>query len=303
MNYYLFPQGTALLVAGKDTPRYLNARLTNDAKALPLGSGCLAAALSPQGRTEGFFSVLRLEEHKFVLISDRGETAQLQKNLMRFAVADRVTTSPLFEGVKLFHVFDVSPELTSTLQQGIGAMPTSTLEFASALGPDACISVRKRGPTIGLDCAVSPQGEKNLLQILSTIGARQISDSEYELTRIKFGLPSFPNELGEGTLFAEAGISNAVSFKKGCYVGQEVIEKVDALGKLPRQLTRLRFPGQVSLTPEAPIQAEDGSSAGEITSFAFDPEENVTYCFASVKSSSLGSSRTFRVNNVTGVPC
>jgi folate-binding protein YgfZ len=114
----------------------------------------------------------------------------------------------------------------------------------------------------------------------------EVSSEHQTLLRIKAGIPNYPFELNEQALFSEASLSTAVSFKKGCYVGQEVVEKVAALGRLPKKLFRLRAKGAIQLSSteaEASVYDLEGAPIGKLTSYAYESDTDTTFAFATLK--------------------
>ena len=88
-NYYLYPEAIIIKVSGKDAGRYLQARLSNDINKLSEGESCLAACLTPQGKTEALFTVYKAAE-EYLLFCSGGDPETVKAGLARFIVADRV---------------------------------------------------------------------------------------------------------------------------------------------------------------------------------------------------------------------
>jgi folate-binding protein YgfZ len=106
-----------------------------------------------------------------------------------------------------------------------------------------------------------------------------MTSTEYQLMRLQRGAPTFPDEINENVILTECGMRDAVSFTKGCYVGQEVIERSDAIGKVPRTLERIVISG-VQVTLGATITNAQGETIGKIVSSATDEASATTYAFA-----------------------
>jgi folate-binding Fe-S cluster repair protein YgfZ len=104
-NYFQFPSPIVFAVSGKDSERYLNARLTNNIRTLEINKSCLAAQLSPQGKTEGLFRVYRDQSDHFLLYADGGDSAQILTAFKRYIVADRVEVEDLSNAYRLVHLF------------------------------------------------------------------------------------------------------------------------------------------------------------------------------------------------------
>lgn len=219
MKFAYLSEAFVIGVTGKDCMRYLNARLTNNIKSLKPNTAILSAALTATGKTEGLFSVLKEDDTSFILVSDGGEKVEVLSALKKFIVADRVNVEIL--DLCVLHVFD-------------------TLEVQSNSIFKKIIPIKK-GKIQGYDCLVSKDQLDPAIKILAESGSH-VELKDYHVNRILGGVPSFPIEISPSTLFIESGYTEAISFTKGCYVGQEVVEKVASMGKTSKKHIRCRFP-------------------------------------------------------------
>ncbi len=262
-----------LEVSGRDATRYLNARLTNDIKRLIPLNYCQAAALNPQGRTEGFFNIYKLEdgrEQRYFMLCQGGDSEKVVAALKRYIVADRVNVTDLSKSYCIIHVYDRNLCLSNN---ETAALSGSQFAYSSGL----LIALAQHSKIPGIDIIVENSGKSEILARLEGESYIRIDEVQAELLRIKAGIPAYPSELNEHSLFAEAKISTAISFNKGCYCGQEVMEKVDSYGRLPRELKMISFPEIKNLQPGDEV---DGL---EVMSVAFDQADKHTYCFARIK--------------------
>lgn len=299
MYFYKFAAAIILDIAGRDAPRYLNARLTNDVKSLAQGHALIAAALSPQGRTQGFFCVLRQADDRFLLVCDGGARETVLAALMKYKVADRVDVADLSATKELLHV--VCPD--DQLRNIFPALPTIAMSFSQH--GDLFITRRERLGTSGFDIVAPASEMADLVQKFLNAGLRPLTAGEWTLLRLKHGAPSFPDELNEEALFAEAELQGVISFTKGCYTGQEVIEKIAAHGKKPRVLRRLRLPGQhepadLASSPVSVTLNGATKNIGQIITAAYDSESGSTICFASIKDDPTLLDLEVSVQNVSG---
>lgn len=267
MQKYTFPSPLILRVTGRDATRYMNARLSNDVRALSVGGTCLAAALTAQGKTEGLFVVLKLGESEFLLYCVGGDHQEVIAAFRRYIVADRVEVKE--EAWTLHHVS--SREEFPTLESS-----TFLLQESSYL------SLQARIGTTGID-VLTPQGHSLPEQLLN---AEELSYDQFEALRISRGAPSYPEELNDEALFPEAQFKHPVAFGKGCYVGQEVIEKVDAIGKLSKALRRIRVNGELEVLKGSEVRLTSTPTVvGKIISCSPLPIEGSRPCFATLKTS------------------
>jgi folate-binding protein YgfZ len=269
-----------LRVSGKDARRYLNNRLSNDLKSAKVGLVVRAAALTPQGRVEGLFSVLVESDESFLLVCDGGKRNTILAALSRYIVADRVS------------IEDIS--LTTTVVHGV-EVDSAVLE-----GADVRTISLARVSAGGCDYIVEAREREQVLAHCAAAWGPALSLHEYALLRWKRGFAAYPVEINESTILTEAGMQDSVSFTKGCYVGQEVIERSDAIGKLPRTLERIRLAGVHEDLTGAPVVTTSGQTIGKIVSLVVDREHTCTGVFALLKSGAYSSGDAVRSGQIEG---
>jgi folate-binding protein YgfZ len=265
-NWIPIESAVTFKVTGKDSARYLHNRLSNDIRGLAVGDSCLAAALSAQGRVEGLFSVYRLGESEFLLSSDGGDATKLSEIIRRFVVADRVTLEELSENFSVIHVARSTDEFSLKLKE-LNIEPLS-------------LTNRARLTSEGVDIVIKSCD----VGIVRTSFGEPLSKSSYDCLRWQFGNPVYPTEINDQGMLLEYGLRNAVSFTKGCYVGQEVVERSDAIGKLPRRLGRIRLAGGELLDVGASVLTLSGEALGKVVSVIPDPSQAHVLLFALLKS-------------------
>ena len=274
-----------LQVEGRDARRYLHNRLSNSIRDLTVGSAIEAAALSAKGRVEAFFAVYCQDEDRFLLIADGGDVEQIRASLMRFVVADRVVCSDLTSSSFLAHVS--SPSLTTL-------SPTVSFPRVRIAGGGV--------DALWLDC--QPESVRN--EVEAQYGS-EISNSEYFAARWKQGAPMFPEELNEAVVLTECGMRHAVSFTKGCYVGQEVMERSDAIGKLPRKLERISCAGPGVTTSHPPlaigsvVKSKDGATIGKTISFGRDERGDDILVFALLSTGKYAQGEEVLCEGLSGI--
>jgi folate-binding protein YgfZ len=252
-------------VSGKDSRRYLHNRLSQDIKSLTVGAAVQAAALSAQGRVEGFFSVCCLAEDRFLLISDGGDAAALKAIIAKYIVADRVKVEELSPAPRLIHV----------------AADATTVAALHISEPSIICSIsRRRAAASGVDLVVRHEAIEEVFSACQKLLGDPLSELEYYRQRWEQGVAVFPDELNDQVILTECGMKEAVSFSKGCYVGQEVIERSDAIGKLPRALERIRFNGHGVFPHGSPVLNGEGASIGKISSSMISGDTGEVYAFA-----------------------
>lgn len=277
--FFSIQEASIFHLTGRDAARYLNARLSNNVRDLPPLHGLAAAALSPQGRTELFGTILKISAEEFFVICDGGDAIENEKVLLRYKVADRIDCRRRTD-LCLMHLLseDFAP------LAGIDAAATHALgEWQPLITPHGVLFPHLRTPRRGFDLLISESGSAQTVSSLKAEHYHEIDIEEQLLFRIQAKRPSFPSELNDQSIFLESGLTHAISFTKGCYVGQEVVEKVDSHGRLPYSLAAF-----VSLTSapapkhEAPVFIA-GDTCGTVIDSACDTQSGLSYCFARIK--------------------
>lgn len=281
LSWYLQPSPIVFKVTGKDARRYLNNRLSNDLRTIQASSSLVAAALTPKGRVEGVFTVYIEADDTFYLAADGGERQPLFAALGRYIVADRVS------------IVDCSSEsLVGHIVDGPTIMPPPGTIFLS--------SPRKRFESGGRDFLIVSPVVKEMREILLRELGSPLSKESYDVERFRAGFVQYPSEVDESIILTEAGLRDAVSFQKGCYVGQEVIERSDAIGKLPRKIERVVFDGLTPLPISASIVGEGDKTLGRTVSVIPCVETASTYVFALLKSGTYAAHDKVRCDGVEG---
>jgi folate-binding protein YgfZ len=262
--WYLQPSPVVFKVTGKDARRYLNNRLSQDLRSVSAGSSLVGGALTPQGRVEGLYTVYVRGDDLFYLASDGGERQPLFAALGRYIVADRVSIIDCSSEALVGHIAGVAlPDL--------GAGVTSLTHARCRVGG------------VGEDFLLLTDNPSNIrASLLQRLGT-PLSRSEYDRKRFSAGVAQYPTEINDSMILTESGLREAVSFQKGCYVGQEVIERSDAMGKLPRRLERIIFDGADGLALQATVIGKESKPVGKIVSTIADTTTTKLCTFALLK--------------------
>lgn len=254
--YFRLSHAAIIEVTGKHAVRYLNNRFTNDVMKFAAQapqhhvSTMRAGALNAQGRLEGLFTVVARQStpNAFLLVCDAGKgDSEFMQALVRFKVADDVQFLPR-EDLMLIH---------SSVQE----QRNDGVAWWS----------RNRGMAGGFDLLAPAT--------LAMSGIEQ-SPEDCLRQRILSGEPQFGVDFDSDALLAEVDISDAISFTKGCYVGQEVVARIDALGRAPRVLVRCRVVGSAPLSAASIVQlGETRRVVGEVSSSIRDGDFQICFAF------------------------
>jgi folate-binding protein YgfZ len=239
-----------IAVAGPDRATYLQGLLTNDIPALPPGTGCYSAWLTPQGRMLTDMHVL--ESGSMILLDVPAETTEAtRERLEQFIFTEDVQVASLAE--KLAGVWIHGPKAPTVLESVMRATGLvawadyhhTQLEFQEQ--PVSVARIDQLGVP-GFCVYVERAREQDLLAALTSAGAPVVSAQAIETARVEAEYPVFGVDMTDDTIPLEAGIEDrAISLTKGCYVGQEVIIRVlhRGHGRVVRKLVGLRIEGPV----------------------------------------------------------
>jgi folate-binding protein YgfZ len=223
-----------LLVTGPDAAEYLQGQLTNDVEALAAGDGQYAALLDRKGHMQADMRVLRPAAEEIWVDTEPEALAATRRHLEMYSIGREVTVADVTaERAILSLAGPRSVEIAGT-----AALPQNACETASVAGVE-CLAAGTRD---GVDLIAPAAEAGRLREALLAAGAVAVSLEAAEILRIEAGIPRFGAEMGNETMPAEAGIvEQAVSFTKGCYIGQETVARLHYKGKPNRHLRGLRL--------------------------------------------------------------
>lgn len=264
---------------GRDRQSFLQGQVTNDIIRLMPGQGAHACLLNNTGHMLADLYIYAFAD-RLLIETDIARAPGTAKTLDRYLVREKVTIE---EVSALWRI--VTVQGAGSLA-AIGAIVKTPLVFTDPLAHvsvrtifgdiDAFVASRRRTlAPAGLDLWLPKEYAQAALEALTALpGVTPLDDDAFEILRIEAGLPQWGAELDEGVIPLEAGFLDAISFTKGCYMGQEVIARIRARGHTNRSLRGLRLSAPVPAGEK--LVALDGPRAGEevgrVTSSAVSPE-------------------------------
>ncbi len=246
-------------VTGPDAATFLQGQCTQDLRALRLGETAFALWLTLKGKVMGETLVLKAEGDEWWLWSAHTFSAALVARLEEFVIADDVVITPgEGEWAQLTLAGDLGEAWLRLAREGREPPPTGRAE---AWGGGWLLAGR-RGQMRVWDW-VRPAG----LVAPEQAGTTTLTESALRLDRLAAGVPAIPAEFGPGDLPQEAGLEDvAISFTKGCYLGQEVMARLQAMGQVRRRLVRVA--GQGATPPAGAELRQAGRRVGELRATA-----------------------------------
>jgi folate-binding protein YgfZ len=250
-----------LRIGGPDGAEYLQGQLTNDVEALEPGEGQYAALLDRKGHMQSDMRVLRIGAEEILLEVEALAREAVLHHLTMYSVGRDVSVAEISDERAILSLIGPrSVELAAT-----AALPENACDETTVAGI-ACIAV---GTEEGLDLIVEAGERERLRAGLLEAGAVAVSPAAAEILRIEAGRPRFGAEMGSETMPAEAGIvEDAVSFTKGCYIGQETVARLHYKGRPNRHLRGLRLSAPVE--PGAALRLGE-KEVGRLGSAAVSP--------------------------------
>jgi folate-binding protein YgfZ len=124
----------------------------------------------------------------------------------------------------------------------------------------------------GFDMLLDSSGKVELQQALEAAGALPIGEDTFEVLRIEAGIARFGQDMDETNVVPETNLDDAISYTKGCYVGQEIIVRIKHRGHVAKKLTTLRFQTDRQIEPGAVIWSTDNQEIGRVTSAVISPK-------------------------------
>ena len=237
-----------IVARGRDRARLLHNITSNEVKKMVPGDTCYAFLLNPQGRIQADLHLLCLADH-FLIDTDPGLREKVHQHIRRYIIADQVELE------------DVSAQTASIGVEGPAAAELKPTPGDYTIAPFTITGQ----PGYRIYCAIADKPA--LVAQLESLGAKPATDDDARLVRVENGKPLYGEDIRDTTLPQETQQMQAISFTKGCYLGQEIVERIRAQGRVNKKLERLELEGAEPPAPGAKLQV-DGRD-GEITSAVY----------------------------------
>ena len=258
-----------LRLTGKDRVRWLNGMTTNNIRDLSPEHGVYGFLLNPQGHILG--DLTAYNRNDLIVVST--EASQLEKILATFdhyIIMDDVEVANITDEVASVGV--AGPNCEAVLRAaGFDVPSLGQLQMAEMSWQNEHLTIirgeHNKYPSFELWTA--PNRIPGLLSTLQASGSMLVGANALELYRIALGVPRYGQDIRERDLPQETAQDRALNFNKGCYVGQEIVERIRSRGNVHRKFTGFKLSGTLPATG-AKIQSQ-GKDVGEITSTALIP--------------------------------
>jgi len=272
-----------LCVLGADAQRFLNGQVTNNVKDLQIGEGCYAALVSAKGRLQSDLNIYRLE-NEMLLDFEPGLAELVTQRLEKFVIAEDVD---VMDAAPHYGVLSVLGPNAARVVGGLSPtfiLPSKAMTLTKVNEPvfaeiyheevfaEIYLVSHPRLRSQGLDLFVPTAAMKDIAARLQAQGGRLCGWQALETARVEDGLPRFGADMDETNLAPEALDTRAISYSKGCYIGQEVIARIRTYGQVAKSLRGLRLGGESQQPPGRGAKLFLGEKeVGSITSVAWSP--------------------------------
>ena len=284
-SFKLYPISQPLIfrVSGRDATRYLHGRVTQNIKAMKEGEALETLILTPQGKVQGRLWCKREENSYLFLSTSANETVE---SLLRFKVADDVVVE-IVENLAALQILESSEIVEGSLDSLTNEISSVEI-FKSSWGEASCYIL------------LLP--EKELPKLAANTALELASSEDREWLRISQLIPEMQRDLSEDISAPEIPLTNLVSFNKGCYAGQELVEMATARGRPNRKLIGLAinlelYPAAKTLKQGAAIQVINEAGAvvekpvGYLSSLIAAPDGHMMRALGFIKSSTPDDSQ------------
>jgi tRNA-modifying protein YgfZ len=252
-------------LTGEDRARLLHAMTTNHIQQLTPGSGCYAFFLNDKGRVLADANILSRPDY-FLLDVEPETREPLYQHLDRFIIADDVTLEDATDAIATIAI--EGPQAAEALLRAGAPIPEpdySTVDWGASV-----VARLSSTGSPGFFIFVPVAEKAALIARLEAAGAERADAEAARVVRLEHGKPRYSEDISERFLAQEANQPHALHFSKGCYLGQEIVERVRSRGQIHRVLMPLILDTVEPPAPGAKLEF-NGAGAAEITSAAYSP--------------------------------
>ena len=272
-------------VSGSEAVMFLNGLITNDLKALAENRWMTAAFPNVQGRLLAAVRAIRRADD-ILLDTEAATREKVIKIIERFTLAGDFKVKDLtdeqamisLQGRRAAEIVEKMFGVKDLPRDGVWQNEDVTIIHATHTGED------------GFD----------VIGVLPALEATRVSERVEEILRIEAGIARYGVDMDETNVVTETNLDDAVSFTKGCYLGQEIIIRIKHRGHVAKKLTGLRFETDREIEAGAVIRSSEDKEIGRVTSSTFSPRLNTTIALGYVRYEQLGPGTEIFVGDVRG---
>lgn len=286
-----------LLVSGSEAVQFLNGLITNDMKTLEQNSSMPATFPNVQGRLIASVRVARLKDDGaarkvspvFLIDTEAATHQTVLKTIERFTLAGDFRVNDITNQTVMLSVqgAKAASAIDSVLGEAAAVSAPNTAQQISwqQSGTQTDVTVIQASHTRAaeFDLIVENDQAARLWTALQRAGARPVGYDALEVLRIEAGVPRYGVDMDDTNVVTETNLDDAVSYTKGCYIGQEIIARIKYRGHVAKKLSGVILEGDSAVAPGAVISSVDGKEIGRITSVTNSPKLQRTIALAYLK--------------------
>lgn len=294
-----------ITVGGLEAVQFLNGLITNDMKTLLEDTWMPAVFPNVQGRLVASVRIMRLKNidtdkvtcPSYLIDTEAGSHGNVLKILQRFTLAGDFRVNDVTAETAQF---SVQGKKGDDVVQSVFGDAIANLEERGAMktsrgGTEVTVVRARNSSARGFDLIVNMADASRLRQALVAAGATPVSESVFEVLRIEAGIPRYGLDMNETNVVTETNLDDAVSYTKGCYIGQEIIARIKYRGHVAKKLTGLSFADKVAVALGDIIKSSDEKEIGRITSATYSPQLKQTIALGYVKYDYLAAGTSVKV--------
>ncbi|HEV7701440.1 MAG TPA: glycine cleavage T C-terminal barrel domain-containing protein [Pyrinomonadaceae bacterium] len=282
-----------IAVWGKEAAQFLDGLITNSVKELKDGEQMLAAFPNVQGRLLAVVRVRR-DGGRFLFETEETTHEAVFQNLFRFTFAGDFFAEDISDGFSYFEIFGPKEDV---YHPGVGERFAGGVAFELPYGAGYFIADALAG------------NFHDFLTMKDQNDCQEVDGELYEVLRIESGIPKYGVDMDATTVVPEVGLEGLISYKKGCYIGQEIIARIHFRGHVAKQLTGLILnpppdgvaEGRLGSLVGTDLTSSDGNPAGKITSATYSPHLQKVVALASVRYAYLAGDTVLHAGDVEAV--
>ncbi len=297
-------------LTGQDRSRFLHGQVTNDVNRIRTGEGCYAALVTAKGKMESDLNIYSLQD-ELLLDFEPGLTSKVSQRLEKYIVADDVQVVDVAPHYGLLSVQGPKAEAVVRSLEIFSEIPTNpfqSLKISDGMLGEVYIINKPRLATNGFDLFVPNNSfgavADKLIAAAKADGGRACGWTAFDIARIEAGIPRFGADMDETNIPLECGIeAGAISYNKGCYIGQEVINRIHSIGHVNKELRVLRIADDLEALPVRGDKLfHEGKDVGYVTSTAQSPALGSLIALGYVRreSNTVGTELTIQTANKSG---
>jgi folate-binding protein YgfZ len=285
-----------LLVSGSEAVQFLNGLITNDMKTLAENQWMPAVFPTVQGRLIASVRVINTASG-YLIDTEAATHERVLQTLARFTMAgDFLVTDLTLEVAQLSLQGDRSAEL---VQRIFGEAIANLVHFAVAVVTwlEVQVTIIRATHTAedGFDLYVDSGKAVALWEALAAAGAHPVGFEALEILRIEAGQAHYGSDMDETNVVTETNLDEAISYTKGCYIGQEIVARIKYRGHVAKKLTGMLFAHGVKAESGGTIRSADDKEIGRITSATLSPHLGRTVALGYVKYDYLAAGTSVKV--------